>query len=352
MTVLPPPRTIKVAIVNMDSSVINKEGIEKLLYSMLPTEEEKEAILWLFRLEYEAIETEITDALNDLKLAIQEIRQCETLRCVFSVIVAMGNFLNDSTARGFNLDYLAKVPEVRDTVHKHTLLHHVCHMVQEQFPNSGDLYSELGAVTRCSKLDWDEVQARLDRLERDCMSGFEHHKALCKHADFGQDLRRKLESFLRDAASRIVAMKIVRDRVMNRFRKLLLFLGMTPATIADAKVTEVMHLLSNFALEYRTNREKVRQQISKKQNAAKRRETRGKLIVDLDGSEVGARGPRAKAGGGGSQVSIPGSVAAAGGGRGSSIPPDEEEMLDACLQQTKPAVPLKERRKSKNQRKS
>ena len=46
-------------------------------------------------------------------------------------------------AKGFNVDYLAKVPEVKDTVHKHSLLHHLCHMVMEKYPESSDLYSEV-----------------------------------------------------------------------------------------------------------------------------------------------------------------------------------------------------------------
>ena len=45
--------------------------------------------------------------------------------------------------KGFQLEYLAKVPEVKDTVHKHSLLHHLCHMVMEKFPDSTDLYSEV-----------------------------------------------------------------------------------------------------------------------------------------------------------------------------------------------------------------
>lgn len=44
MTALPPARVIKTAIIKMDSTIINKEGIEKLL-TMLPTEEEKQKIL-------------------------------------------------------------------------------------------------------------------------------------------------------------------------------------------------------------------------------------------------------------------------------------------------------------------
>ncbi|KAF6778462.1 hypothetical protein AHF37_02028 [Paragonimus kellicotti] len=100
MKVLPPPRTISTAILKMDSSIINREGIEKLLTSMLPTVEECEAILkakaeqnglplgqaeqflitlseithlkprlelWLFKLDYEITEKEVGDPLTDLK---------------------------------------------------------------------------------------------------------------------------------------------------------------------------------------------------------------------------------------------------------------------------------------------
>ena len=40
MTKLPPPRAIKAAILKMDSTVVPREGIEKLL-NMLPTDEER-----------------------------------------------------------------------------------------------------------------------------------------------------------------------------------------------------------------------------------------------------------------------------------------------------------------------
>ncbi|MED6283954.1 hypothetical protein CHARACLAT_014342, partial [Characodon lateralis] len=43
LTVLPPPRTIKTAILNFDEYALNKEGIEKIL-TMIPTEEEKQRI--------------------------------------------------------------------------------------------------------------------------------------------------------------------------------------------------------------------------------------------------------------------------------------------------------------------
>lgn len=55
-------------------------------------------------------------------------------------------------AKGFELTYLEKVPEVKDTVHKQSLLHHACSVVVENFPESTDLYSEIGAITRSAKV--------------------------------------------------------------------------------------------------------------------------------------------------------------------------------------------------------
>ena len=40
LTKLPPPRIIRQAVLKMDSSIVNKEGVEKLLTTMLPSEEE------------------------------------------------------------------------------------------------------------------------------------------------------------------------------------------------------------------------------------------------------------------------------------------------------------------------
>ena len=55
-------------------------------------------------------------------------------------------------AKGFEITYLSKVPEVKDTVHKKSLLQHLTQLVVEKFPDTTDLYSELGALTRCSRV--------------------------------------------------------------------------------------------------------------------------------------------------------------------------------------------------------
>ena len=95
---------------------------------------------------------EVVEPLFDLKQGLEELQKNRTFRHILALILAIGNFLNSASSQGFSIDYLAKVPEVKDTVHKHSLLHHLCDMVMEQFPDSSDLYSEIGPITRCAKV--------------------------------------------------------------------------------------------------------------------------------------------------------------------------------------------------------
>ncbi len=73
------------------------------------------------------------------------------------------------------------MPEVKDTVHKHSLLHHLCHMIMEQNVETTDLYSEIGAVTRASRVDYDELAANLNKMEEDCKASWDHLRAIAKH---------------------------------------------------------------------------------------------------------------------------------------------------------------------------
>lgn len=49
----------------------------------------------------------------------------------------------------------------------------------------------------------------------------------------------------------------------------------------ELKVNHFCKIISEFALEYRTTREKVVQQLEKKANQRERKKTRGKMIVDV-----------------------------------------------------------------------
>lgn len=55
-----------------------------------------------------------------------------------------------------------------------------------------------------------------------------------------------------------------------------------PVNIAkEQKISQFCKVISEFALEYRTTRDKVMQQLQKKQNQRERKKTRGKMILGV-----------------------------------------------------------------------
>lgn len=55
-------------------------------------------------------------------------------------------------ARGFELSYLSKLSQVRDTHTRQPLLHHVCVLLLQLRPDSSDLHSDIAAVTKAAKV--------------------------------------------------------------------------------------------------------------------------------------------------------------------------------------------------------
>lgn len=297
---LPAPRAIKTAIIKMDSTIINREGIEKLL-TMIPTDEEINSIteaklnspdlplgtaesfllilsqipaleqrlkFWSFKIDFDSVEKEMGEQLMDLKLAMEEIEKSETLKIVLGTLLAMGNFLNGNEVKGFQLEYLTKVPEVKDTIHKNSLLYHLVNFVLEKFPKSSDLYSELTAVTRASRIDYDELIKNLSKMESDCKLCYDYCNVICKYEissmKDSNSSKDKMTHFLSNCSNRINVLQVVQRRVFNRFKKVLIYLGFSSSSAKELKPHSILKILSEFALEYRTTRERVKELMDKK----------------------------------------------------------------------------------------
>uniref|UniRef100_A0A8D3DY10 Formin homology 2 domain containing 1 n=1 Tax=Scophthalmus maximus TaxID=52904 RepID=A0A8D3DY10_SCOMX len=318
MTVLPTVHVIKTAILNYDEFAISKEGIEKIL-TMTPTEEEKQKIqeaqlanpdvplgsaeqflfslasisaltprlqLWAFKLNYEALEKEIAEPLFDLKLGMEQLASNQTFRRILATLLAIGNFLNSSNAKGFELGYLEKVVEVKDTVHRQSLLHHTCSLVVENYPESSDVYTEIPAITRSAKVDFELLAENLVQLERRCKASWDNLKVVAKH-ETKAVLKNKMMDFLKDCTQRIIILKVVHRRVINRFHSFLLFLGQPSTSVRDIKVTSFCRIIGEFSLEYRTTRERV-VELKRKQAAHRERtKTRGKMITEVTAAACG-----------------------------------------------------------------
>ncbi|XP_071371379.1 FH1/FH2 domain-containing protein 1 isoform X1 [Centroberyx affinis] len=308
---LPPPRLLPPAIYSMDSSVLDREDVQRL-QALVPSEEELCLIqeakaqsprsplapaefclltlgeiphlssrlqLWAFALDYDTLEREIAEPLFHLKLAMEQLAASQTFRCILATVLAIGNFLNGCKARGFELSYLGKLSQVRDTHSRQPLLHHVCVLLLQLYPQSSDLYSDITAATKASKCDYSLVQSNLTQLEALCKASWEQLQVLERVEERRKggkgekrrgreeeasapdgSLRRRLPKFLKECEGRLKVLRAVHRRVVNRFHSFLLFLGYSRAVVRDTNAEDFCKTVSNFSLEYRTTRQAILQQ--------------------------------------------------------------------------------------------
>lgn len=316
LTKLPPINVIPTAIMKFDSLVLNKEGIEKILSTMMPSPAEIEAIeiksaehpdmplgqaeqfllklsqipcllerlrLWAFTLDYKNCEKDIAEPLMDLQLAMKEIEESKTFRTAMGMLLTIGNTLNGTDIKGFQLDYLTKASEVKDPVYKHTLTYHLAEYMIEHCPDGSDLYSEFGAVARTARFDYDELEANLKKIEHDCKASWEYLAKISKN-DSSSSMKQKINDYLTDVAQRILQLKTIHRMAMNRWHAFLLFFGYSIQEVPNMKPMQVCKMVIEFALEYRTTRDKILQQRKRLADKRERNKTRGKIWA-LEGQE-------------------------------------------------------------------
>uniref|UniRef100_A0A8C2GK39 FH2 domain-containing protein n=1 Tax=Cyprinus carpio TaxID=7962 RepID=A0A8C2GK39_CYPCA len=301
---LPPVHLLPPAIYSMDNTVLDREDIQRL-QMLVPTEEELNLIkeakaqaprsplgpaeqclltlgsvphlsarlqLWAFTLDHDTLEREIAEPLFHLKLAMEQLAANQTFRCILATVLAVGNFLNGCKAKGFELSYLGKLSQVKDTHGRQPLLHHVCVLLLQLYPQSSDLYTDITAVTKASKCDYTQVQLNLSQLESLCKACWDQLRLLEKDGkkkkcggrkeEAGEEaaLHQRLTQFLKDCEERLKVLRAVHRRVINRFHSFLLFLGYSRTMVRETSAEVFCKTVSDFALEYRATRTAVLQQ--------------------------------------------------------------------------------------------
>ncbi|XP_076867928.1 FH1/FH2 domain-containing protein 1 [Brachyhypopomus gauderio] len=328
---LPPPHLLPPAIISMDSTVLDREDVQRLQH-LVPSEEELSMIkeakaqsprsglapaeqcllilgnitylkprleLWAFVLDYDMLEREIAEPLFHLKLAMEQLASNQTFRCILATVLAIGNFLNGCKARGFELSYLGKLSQVRDTHSRQPLLYHVGVLLLQLYPQSSDLYSDITAVTRASKCDYSQVQVNFSQLEALCKTSWEQLHLLEKNGEGrngggtrggeGEErrrgtegsLRQRLPHFLKECEDRLKVLRAVHRRVINRFHSFLLYLGYSRSMVRDTGAGAFCKTVSDFALEYRATRQAIFQQREREQEREKEREKKEERRRDI-----------------------------------------------------------------------
>ncbi|CAL8384848.1 unnamed protein product [Arctogadus glacialis] len=309
---LPPPRLLPPLIYRMDSSVLDRDDLQRLT-ALVPTEEELSLIreakalspnaplapaelclltmgeiphlssrlqLWAFALDYDTLEREIAEPLFHLKTAVEQLAGSQTFKQILATVLAIGNFLNGC--------------KVRDTHSRLPLLHHVCALLLELHPQASDLHSDIGAVTKAGKCDFAAVLSNLAQLEGTVKSSRQHLQALERAEDRPRGVKgawrrwgggggwmtlvsrcrqspgietsliTEVDTDRAISGGRIVLKKKVHSVLGDpaassecRFHSFLLFMGYSRTMVRHSSPEGFCKTISDFSLEYRTTRQGI-----------------------------------------------------------------------------------------------
>ena len=91
-------------------------------------------------------------------------------------------------------------------------------------------------------MDWHDTEAMLEKLHKDLNQSWEHLRAIAKHETFTDSIstEKKMKSakFLTEAAERVKVLEVVHRRVINRVKKLYLYMGMQLGHAESQKVNK------------------------------------------------------------------------------------------------------------------
>uniref|UniRef100_A0A8K9XEJ9 FH2 domain-containing protein n=1 Tax=Oncorhynchus mykiss TaxID=8022 RepID=A0A8K9XEJ9_ONCMY len=260
---LPPPRLLPPAIYTMDCSVLDREDVQRL-QSLVPSEEELSLIR---KAQAESPHSPLAPA----ELCLLTLGQITYLSPRLQLWAFALDYDTLERAGGFELSYLGKLSQVRDTHSRQPLLYHMCVLLLQLYPQSSDLYSDITSVTRTSKCDYTQVQSSLSQLEALCKSSWDQLRLLEREDEKkrgGRDrggeregtLRQRLPTFLKECEDRLKVLRAVHRRVINRFHSFLLFLGYSRTMVRETNAEDFCKTVSDFSLEYRATRLSILQQ--------------------------------------------------------------------------------------------
>lgn len=114
---------------------------------------------------YEREYSELLAKLRKVDKAVGSLQDSENIHNVFNVILAVGNYMNDTSkqAQGFKLTTLQRLTFIKDSTNSMTFLNYVEKIVRTNYPSFNDFLKELEPLT-------DVVKVSIDQLINDCQT--------------------------------------------------------------------------------------------------------------------------------------------------------------------------------------
>ena len=192
---------------------------------------------WKFRKDCKASEKEICNPLYNLKSAMEILRESEEFHFLLNLALTSGNYVNNESAKGFQIEDLPKLKMTKDTSKTKSLLYHIVRKALEINPKFLGFNKELmGIVEIVSRTDFDEIRLGLELMEKQCNESL---KYILLQVRLNQEKNVGYGDFIREVAERIITIKKIREIILVKYDKFLSWLGVDSGSIKPQELGKI-----------------------------------------------------------------------------------------------------------------
>ena len=226
-TKLPDPEKVGTALITLDQSILNPDQIEGLLKILITSEElelyksmgedgnwdkgEKYLVkindipnhqiklkIWSLTNKFEEKLPGITESLEYMVSACDEIKNNKHFKLILSIILGLGNILNGGSARGqadgFSLDLLNKLPGIKDNL-GNSALTWICSKANKMDPSFEGFKGQFPQLEKAFQFSLKETNDNINALKKIVGQMESLMKDLVSDDKFKQKSIENLESF-------------------------------------------------------------------------------------------------------------------------------------------------------------
>lgn len=100
--------------------------------------------------------------------ACEEVKSSKKFAKILELTLLMGNYMNSGSkngqAFGFEISFLTKLTNTKDSDNKHTLLHYMIDTIESKFPELLNFNEELPHVERAARVSLENIQKTMNQM--------------------------------------------------------------------------------------------------------------------------------------------------------------------------------------------
>ncbi|EDW04111.1 protein diaphanous isoform X2 [Drosophila grimshawi] len=253
-----------------------------------------------FKLNYADMVQDIKPDIVAGTAACEEIRNSKKFSKILELILLLGNYMNSGSkneaAFGFEISYLTKLSNTKDTDNKQTLLHYLADLVEKKFPDALNFYDDLSHVNKASRVNMDAIQKAMRQMNvsvKNLETDLQNNKVpQCDDDKFCEVMGK----FATDCRQQVDVLGKMQVQMEKLFKDLSEYYAFDPAKytmeefFADIKTfKDAFQAAHNDNVRLREELEKKRRMQEAREQSQREqmeRQQRKKAVVDMDAAQT------------------------------------------------------------------